>query len=125
MLNLTAYSQTGTPVPTKEMPIPVLKQIVKDLMSGDQAKEELKLTTLQLEETEKKVLLKDSIIGKMQNIINSKDTVISFQNQKFDILKEQTNKLEKALKKQKQKGIFSNVSFFAIIGTLTYLLIKK
>jgi hypothetical protein len=35
---------------------------MKDLISGDAAKAELKLTEAQLVETEKKVVLKDSII---------------------------------------------------------------
>jgi len=125
MLNLTVFSQKDTLVPTKDLPISTLKLIVKDLLKGDQCLEELRLTNIQLSETEKKVILKDSVIGKMNLIINSKDSIIIFQNQKFDIMKEQAEKLEMALKKQKMKGIFSRISSFAIVGTLTYFLIRK
>ena len=65
ILSLTAFSQKDTIIPTKCFPIPVVKLITKDLMSGDQAKVELKLTTKELEETQLKVSLKDSIISKM------------------------------------------------------------
>lgn len=125
MLSLTVFSQKDTLGPTKDLPISTLKLIVKDLLKGDQCLEELRLTNIQLSETEKKVILKDSVIGKMNLIINSKDSIIIFQNQKFDIMKEQAEKLEKALKKQKMKGIFSRISSFAIVGTLTYFLIRK
>ena len=48
-LSLTAFSQTGTnKVPTKCFPIPTVKLIVKDLMSGDSAKAQLKLVEQQL-----------------------------------------------------------------------------
>ena len=50
-LSLTAFSQTGTSnEPVKCFPIPVVKQITKDLLSGDSAKAQLKLTEQQLAE---------------------------------------------------------------------------
>ena len=53
-LSSIAFSQTGTNnEPVKCFPIPVVKQITKDLISGDSAKAQLKLTELQLAETEK------------------------------------------------------------------------
>ena len=48
-LSSIAFSQTGTNnQPVKCFPIPVVKQITKDLMSGDSAKAQLKLTEQQL-----------------------------------------------------------------------------
>ena len=40
--------------PLTAQPIPVVKQIMKDLLVGDSAKAELKLTEVQLVQTEKK-----------------------------------------------------------------------
>ena len=64
MLSLTTFSQTGTK--TKCFPESVAKMIAKDLLSGDSAKVQLKLTEEQLLETEKKVDLKDSVITTMK-----------------------------------------------------------
>ena len=44
MLSLTAFSQTGTNNQVKCFPAPVVKQIMKDLLIGDQAKAQLKLS---------------------------------------------------------------------------------
>ena len=52
-LSLTAFSQTDTnKEPVKCFPIPIVKQITKDLLSGDSAKAQLKLTEQQLYKTE-------------------------------------------------------------------------
>jgi hypothetical protein len=84
MLRLTAFSQTATDIqPVKSFPIPVVKLIIKDLISGDMAKVELKLTEQQLRETENKVSLKDSIIGSMRLKELGYTQIIGDQNQKF------------------------------------------
>jgi hypothetical protein len=49
-VKLTVFSQTDTTSNTKCFPIPVVKQIMKDIISGDSAKEQLKLTESQLVE---------------------------------------------------------------------------
>ena len=56
-MSLTAFSQTVTNnQQTKCFPLPVVKKITKDLLSGDSAKAQLKLTENQLIETEKNQL---------------------------------------------------------------------
>ncbi len=83
-LSLTAFSQTGTNnQPTKCFPIPVVKQITKDLLSGDSAKAQLKLTEQQLLETENKVVVKDSVISLLRVKETNYQTIIDAQNQKF------------------------------------------
>jgi hypothetical protein len=64
---LTAFSQTDTnnKEKVKCFPIHVAKQIAKDLLRGDSAIAELKLTNEQLIKTEEKVVLKDSVISTM------------------------------------------------------------
>ena len=48
---------------TIKIPTPVAKLIIKDLVSGDSAKHELKLATTQINLLTQKVSLKDSIIA--------------------------------------------------------------
>ena len=125
-LSLTAFSQTGTNnQPTKCFPIPVVKQITKDLISGDSAKAQLKLTEQQLLETENKVVLKDSVISLLRIKENNYQTIIGAQDQKYSILENHTKKVELNLKKEKIKNkLTSGLAGVVILG-LTFLLITN
>jgi len=123
---LTAFSQTGTNnQPTKCFPIPVVKQITKDLLSGDSAKAQLKLTEQQLLETENKVVVKDSVISLLRVKETNYQTIIDAQNQKFSILENHTKKVELNLKKEKIKNKFTSGLAGVVILTLTFLLIAN
>jgi len=125
-LSLTAFSQTGTNnQPTKCFPIPVVKQITKDLLSGDSAKAQLKLTEQQLLETENKVVMKDSVINLLRIKENNYQTIISAQDQKYSILESHTKKVELNLRKEKIKNKFTSGLAGVVILTLTFLLIAN
>lgn len=125
-LSLTAFSQTGTNnEPVKCFPIPVVKQITKDLLSGDSAKAQLKLTEQQLSQTEKIVEKKDSIISIMRVKEENYNTIIIAQNEKYSILENHTKQLEWDLKKLKVKNKFTSIlSGSAILILGTFLIIK-
>lgn len=125
-LSLTAFSQIGTNnQPTKCFPIPVVKQIAKDLLSGDSAKAQLKLTSLQLLETENKVVSKDSIISLLRIKEINYQTTIGVQDQKYSILENHTKKVELNLKKEKIKNKFTSGLAGVVIVTLTLFLITN
>jgi hypothetical protein len=71
--------------------------IAKDLLSGDSAKVQLKLTEEQLLETEKKVDLKDSVITTMKLKEVNYNTIISTQNEKYITLEGYTKKIKNKL----------------------------
>jgi len=123
---LTAFSQTGTNnEPVKCFPIPVVKQITKDLLSGDSAKAQLKLTEQQLSQTEKIVEKKDSVISIMRVKEENYNTIITVQNEKYSILESHTKQLEWDLKKLKVKNKFTSIiSGTAVIVLSTLLIIK-
>jgi len=125
-LSLTAFSQTGTNnEPVKCFPIPVVKQITKDLLSGDSAKAQLKLTEQQLSQTEKIVEKKDSVISIMRVKEENYNTIIIAQNEKYSILESHTKQLEWDLKKLKVKNKFTSIlSGSAILILGTFLIIK-
>ena len=125
ILSLIAFSQKDTITPTKCFSIPIVKLITKDLISGDQAKEELKLTTKELEETQLKVSLKDSIITKMKEKEVNYNKIINEQGTQYKILQNHTTEVEKMFKSIKRRNIFTKVFSTMIIGTLTYFLITK
>jgi hypothetical protein len=123
---LTAFSQTGTSkVPTKSFPIPTVKLIIKDLMSGDSAKAQLKLVEQQLVETENKVVMKDSIIVLLRVKETNYQTIIAAQDKKYEILENHIDKVEWKLKKAKVKNTFTSILSGTIMAALALLLIVK
>ena len=125
MLNLTAFSQTGTNKQVKCIPVPVVKQIMKDLLIGDEAKSQLKLSDSLLVLTEQKVQIQDSIIGNMKLKEDNYLKEINIQNQKYLISENYSKQLEKDLKKLKVKNKFTSIlSSSAILILGTFLIIK-
>ena len=124
-VSLTVFSQTDTTTNVKCFPIPVVKQIMKDVLSGDSAKEQLKLTEEQLIQTEKKVVLKDSIINTLRLKEENYNTIIGAERQKFDIMEKDSKKLEFDLKKEKVKNKFKSILGTGVIAVLGFFLITK
>ena len=110
---------------TIKLPVNVAKQIVKDLVSGDSAKAELKLCNENVTLLEKKVVLKDSIIsGQKQQLVLCEERVVN-EVKKFDAQGLWVNQLRKENKLLKVKFRFLQITGAAIIGGLTYLYITK
>jgi hypothetical protein len=126
MLSLTAFSQIDTNnQPTKCFPIPLVKKITKDLISGDSAKAQLILVEQQLSETINKSIKQDSII----NLLMVKDTnnqiIIGAQDEKYSILENHTKKVELNLKKEKVKTKITSYLSGTILAILIYVIIVK
>jgi hypothetical protein len=110
---------------TIKLPLPVAKAIVKDLVSGDSAKAELKLANEQVTLLTQKVSLKDSIIlGHVQKGIMYEDRIKNEQL-KFDTQGLWVKDLQKQNKKLKVQLRFVQVVGAAIVGGLTYLYFTK
>lgn len=116
--SLTAFSQKGTDsIPSKSFPLPVVKMIIKDILSGDSAKAQLKITNEQLQETKKIVSIKDSVINKLELKNSNSELIINSERDKFSIIDEQLKKTEKELRKERIKTkIFKSLT---TIGALT------
>lgn len=121
LLPLVSFAQQDT----VKLPLPVAKLIVKDLVSGDQAKAELKLASEQIILLNQKVTLKDSIIsGHVQRGILYEERIKNEQL-KFDTQGLWAKDLQKQNKKLKVKLRFIQITGTAIIGGLAYLYITK
>jgi len=120
--SLTAFSQRGTDsIPSKSFPVPVVKMIIKDILSGDSAKAQLKITNQQLEETKKIVSIKDSVINKLELKNSNSELIINSERDKFKIIDDQLKKTEKQLRKEKIKTkIFKSLTTVGalVIGAL-------
>jgi hypothetical protein len=124
-LKSIAFSQIDTSKAEKCFPIPVVRLIMKDLLSGDSAKAQLKLTELQLDETEKKVVFKDSIITTLRVKEMNYQSIIDSEKQKFEIMDKYSKKLEFDLKKERVKNKFKSILGTGAIAILTLFLISK
>lgn len=123
---MTVFSQKGTDsIPSKTFPIPVVKLIVKDLLSGDSAKAQLELTKKELQKTVKIVQLKDSVIYGLSMKNENFENIIKLERDKFKLLEVQTKKVERELKIQKIKSrIFGSLTTVGVV-VIGALLITK
>jgi hypothetical protein len=123
---LTAFSQTDiNNQQTKCFPLPIVKKITKDLLSGDSAKVQLKLTEQQLFETETKVIMKDSVITLLRVKETNYQTIIGAQTQKYSILEDHTKKVEWSLKKEKVKNkLTTGLSGILILVLSSFLILQ-
>lgn len=125
-LKLTVFSQIDTSSQhTKCFDIPVTKEIIKDLLSGDSAKAQLNLTKQELVEMENKVIMKDSVISILRDKESNYKEIIDSQNEKYSILTTHTKKVEKKLKNEKVKNKYTSTLSGIIIVTLTFFLLRN
>lgn len=120
-----AFSQTDTSKAEKTFPISTVRLIMKDLISGDSAKAQLKLTEAEVKELEKKVILKDSVITTLRTKETNYVKIIDSEKEKFQIVQDYSKRLESDLKKEKVKNKFKSVVGTGIIAVLAFLLITN
>ena len=129
MLSSTCFSQTVTKSYTDTqkivLPVPVAKQIVIDLLRGDSAFAQLKMSNQHIIELENMVSLKDSVIDKMKLKEENYNLIISDEKKKTEIYQKELKFTQKELKRIKAKRTFTNIISGVLIGTLTYLYITK
>lgn len=126
-MTLTAFSQkdTSNKEPVKSFPISVVRLVIKDLISGDECKTQLKLSDSLVVELSKKVSYKDSVIISMGEKEKGFKDVITAQNEKYGVLENYTRKVETDLKIEKVKNKFKSILSGAAIIVLSIFLISK
>ena len=79
------------------------KLVIKDLLTGDEAKYELVLSVKKFQLLEQKVVLKDSVISNLNDQITNFNSMILTKNDQLSLSEELSKKLKKDLQKQKLK----------------------
>jgi len=110
---------------TVKIPVPIARQIVKDLTICDSAKAILELVTKQIILTEDKVVLKDSIITKYEQKCSMYDTMLINEKQKFTVQGDWLKTIRKENKSLKVKLVYTKITLSTIIGVISYLFITK
>ena len=75
LVSFKSFSQKDTIVSLKQ---PIAKLVIKDLITGDGAKEELKKTMELLLLEQKKIVLKDSVITKLDIKVLNLERLLNF-----------------------------------------------
>ena len=123
LVSLSGFSQTDTKSDSiVQLKVPIAKLVIKDILSGDGAKAELKEVYKVLDEKnlqiglyKQKDSLKDEKITNLNVIIDKKD-------QQFALEREKSNSLLKELKVQKFKtAVYKAGSGIALIMTVLFL----
>ena len=104
---------------------PIAKLVIKDLITGDGAKEELRKTVELLTLEQKKIVLKDSVIGKLDIKIVNLESIILKKDEQFNLEATKSLQLEKELKRQRRKTFFYKVGTYIGAGALLVLLGSK
>tara|TARA_Y100000114_G_scaffold134005_1_gene133817 strand:- start:251 stop:613 length:363 start_codon:yes stop_codon:yes gene_type:complete len=100
---LKGFSQNVTDSTSIQLKKPIAKLVIKDLISGDGAKNELALTLDKIILLEQKVVLKDSVITNLNFQLNNFRSIMETKKDQLDISQKLSKQLQADLKKQKLK----------------------
>jgi hypothetical protein len=103
-MSLKSFSQNVTDSTSIQLKKPIAKLVIKDLITGDGAKNELAITIDKIKLFEQKIVLKDSVILNLNNKINNFDSILLTKSDQLLLSQELSKKLEQDLQKQKLKN---------------------
>tara|TARA_Y100000356_G_C11089822_1_gene198579 strand:+ start:25 stop:438 length:414 start_codon:yes stop_codon:yes gene_type:complete len=122
IVSLKSFSQTDTDTTLIQLQKPIAKLVIKDLITGDGAKDELALTLDKIKLFEEKVILKDSIIVNLENKISNFNSIMNTKSDQLALSRELSKKLEIDLKKQKLKNkLTAGAGIVAVVATIFLL----
>ena len=123
MLSFKSFSQTDTTSTTIQLSKPIAKLVVTDLISGDQAKIEVKTLGELIFELEKKNTTSLDIINNLETQNKNFSLMINDYKEKSDTQAQLSEDLEKALKRQKrQTTIYKIGSTVGLVATVLLLI---
>jgi len=122
-MSLKGFSQSATDSTSIQLKKPTARLVIKDLIKGDGAKQELVLFKEKTTLLEQKIVLKDSIISALNSKVNNFEIMVDTQKQQLALSQELSNRLQSDLKKQKIKtkltggiGILAAIATFLILN---------
>ena len=108
---------------TIRLKVPIAKLVIKDLVIGDGAKEELSLLNNKVNLLENKIVLKDSIIFSLNESVMNFESILHTRSDQLAISRELSDRLQSDLKKQKARTkLFQLGSGVLVVGGIVLLL---
>ena len=123
MTSLNSFSQNVTDSTSIQLKKPIAKLVIKDLITGDGAKNELALTIDKIKLFEQKIVLKDSIILNLNGKIDNFNSILLTKTDQLALSQELSKRLEVDLKKQKLKNKLTMGA--GIVGIVAAVLLVK
>ena len=122
MMSWKGFSQNDTVPSSIQLKKPIAKLVIKDLITGDGAKEELVLTVDKIHLLEQKIIFKDSIITNLNNQIGNFNSILNTKTDQLKLSRELSEKLQTDLKKQKIKTkLMGGVGIAAVVAVAVIL----
>ena len=128
LASMSSISQTVTPknkeqrLSKVEIDTSIARKIAKDLVSGDVCKDEMKLVLDNLELTNKKVVLKDSIITTLNKQKEALNLIISKKDEMYAKQEIISATFKEDLSKQKNTTlVYKLLSVLGVVSTLLLL----
>ncbi len=95
------------------MQVPIAKLVIKDLITGDAAKQQLVVTDTILQKKDVQIKAKDTIISNLNLQIVNFNKIIATKDKQKQIQENLQKDLEKALRKAKRREFFYKVGTIA------------
>ena len=124
IVSLKGFSQKDTKKAI-QLKTPIAKLVIKDLITGDGAKKEIKLLSTKMFLLESKLFLKDSVIVNLNKSVMNFESILYNKTDQLAISQELSLKLQTDLKKQKAKTqLFKLGSGALIVGVVILSILK-
>jgi hypothetical protein len=104
MMSLNSFSQNDIDSTSIQLKKPIVRLVIKDLITGDGFKKELNLITTKYSLLENKVILKDSVISNLNFQINNFNSILNTKDSQLETTYQLNDKLKFEIKKQKFKN---------------------
>ena len=102
-MSLSSFSQSATDSTSIQLQKPIARLVIKDLITGDGAKEELSLVEQKIKLLETKIVFKDSVILNLNERVTNFESIMNTQTDQLSLSKQLSDRLQADLKKQKVK----------------------
>ena len=103
MMSLQGFSQNVTDSTSIQLKKPIVRLVIKDLIKGDGNKNELIIVNEKIGLLEKKVVIKDSVINKLNERVVNFESMLNTKSNQIILSQELSLRLQTDLKKQKVK----------------------
>jgi len=121
MMSWSSFSQTAIDSSKIQLTKPVAKLVVKDLITADGLKLELKTVKEVLEETNNKLDTQTMLVNNLQTQVNNFVTIIDQKDLQIDTSSELSDVLEKQLRREARSKKFYKIT--SAIGAAAVLLL--
>ena len=121
--SLKGFSQSATDSTSIQLKKPIARLVIKDLIKGDGAKNELALTLSKIKLLEQKIVLKDSVILNLNSQVGNFKSIMLTKTDQLFLSQELSKRLQTDLKKQKFKNkLTAGAGVVAVVAAI--LLVK-